>query len=147
MVIVSHCKLSDLSAIKNLLSLYGKKIEITPAHLNKRDISLQARLPSGELVGFVWCGLMANKTLAYVDKAVIHPDHHHQGILNTLYKALFKRAYELGIKEVFAIIRQDEYHDASAVNTLKMAVGADSLNYTYVVAKLDKMKKDLGLEI
>lgn len=147
MILISRCKLVDLGSIKDLLSMYGKKVEITSNHINKRDIALQARLETGELVGFVWGGMLANKTIGYLDKVVIHPDHHHKGILNLLYKELFKQAYQAGVREMFGIIRQDEYHDASAVQALRMAVGADAVSYTYTVANLDKMKSTLGLEI
>src|ERR1700743_1916476 len=132
MIIISRCNKRDIAAIASLCSLYGKKIEITPDHINKRDISLQARLSTGEIVGFLWCGLLANKTICYMDKVVIHPDFHHKQILNKLYTELFKIAYKLGIKQVFGVIRQDEYHDASAVQSLRMALGADATSYTYV---------------
>lgn len=145
-MIITRCKPVDYPAIKHLLGMYDKKLDITKAHLNKRDIALQARLSTGEIIGFVWCGLMANKTICYVDKAVVHPGYHHQGVLNKLYKELFKIAYSMGAKEVFAIIKQDKYHDASAVNCLRMAVGADTESYTYVLSTLDKMKSELGLE-
>lgn len=145
-MIVTRCKSADYPAIKHLLSLYDKKMDITRSHLNKRDIALQVRLPTGEIIGFVWCGLMANKTIAYVDKAVVHPAYHHKGVLNKLYLELLSKAYEVGVKDVFAVIKHDEYHDASAVNCLRMAVGADSDSYTYVTNTLDKMKSELGLE-
>lgn len=144
---VTKCKAGDLFAIQHLMSMYDKKLDITAAHINKRDISLQARLATGELVGFVWCGLLANKTLCYMDKVVIHPDFHRKQILNELYTELFKIAYKMGVKQVFGIIRHDEYHDASGVQALRMGMGADKESYTYTFGNLDKMKSDLGLEI
>lgn len=147
MVNISRCKPGDFFAIQHLMSMYEKKLDITRAHLNKRDIALQARLPSGELIGFIWCGIMANKTLCYMDKVIIHPDFHHNQILNALYQELFKIAYKMGIKQVFGIIRHDEYHDASGVQALRMGLGADKESYTYTFGNLDKMKSDLGLEI
>lgn len=147
MIFISKCTQQDLPAVQELLRYYGNKCLVNESHINRRDISLQARLEDGKLVGFVFCGLMANKTQAYIDKATIHPDHHKQGILNLLYKELFKICYKLGVKEAFGIIRHDDYHNASCINALKMGFGADALSYTYVMAQLEHMKSELKLEI
>lgn len=147
MVYISKATKQDLPAIDELLSKYDSIMRISPSYLNKRDVSLQARDESGKLVGFVWAGLLANRTLAYVDMAVIHPDHHHKGILLKLYRELFKICYSLGVKDMLGVIRHDQYHDASGIQALRLGVGADSQNYTLVKANLEVMKTQAKLEI
>jgi L-amino acid N-acyltransferase YncA len=117
------------------MSKYGYKMVVSEAHLTKRDIALQARTPDGVLAGFVWVGLMANNTVAYMDKVCIDPHHHHKGVLQALYAKAFKLATAKGAKEALGFIRQDAYHDASCVQALRMAFGADSVSYTLVSAQ------------
>lgn len=147
MIYITRAIKSDLPAIQDLMLKYGNKCIVESYHLNKKDIALQARLETGELVGFVYCGLLAEGKVAYMDKVTIDPMHHKKGILISLYSELFKRAYRRGVKEVTGFIRHDEYHNASCVQALKMGLGADALSYTYVRAQLEFMKKETGIEV
>lgn len=146
-MIISRCHKSDLPAIQYLMELYGNKCIVEANHINKKDIALQARLESGELIGFIWCGLMANNTIAYVDKVTVDPAHTGNGVIHNLYKELFKIAYSKGVKQVFGIIRHDAYHLKSAKAALRMGLGGDTISYTHVFADLNKMKSELGLEV
>lgn len=145
MLLISRARKQDLPAIHELMRLYGSKMQVGSEHLNNRDIALQARNANGELVGFVWAGLMAQNTLAYIDKVAIRPDYAKQGVSQLLYHELFKLGARRGVKEVFGIIRQDQYHDKAAVNALKMAFGADSLPYTYVRAQMAHVQAELNI--
>lgn len=138
---------ADLPAIQDLMSKYDNKCKIEAYHLNNKDLNRQVRTEDGTLVGFAWIGLMAGKKVAYADKLVVHPDFHHRGIPGMMFKELITEGLRLGVEEMFGIIRQDEYHDASAVSTLKVAVGADLLPYTYVRASLKHMAKELGIGV
>lgn len=122
-------------------------MSVGPEHLNKKDIALQARLESGELIGFLYCGLMANNTIAYIDKVAIDPSHTGKGVINAMYKELFKIAYSKGVKSVFGFIRHDEYHLKSCKAALRMGLGGDPVSYTHVFANLNFMKSELGLEV
>lgn len=126
---------------------YGNKMVVTADHINKRDYAYQARLDSGELIGFVWCSLMANNTVAYFDKVAVDPDHAGKGVINALFKELFPILYRKGVKEVNGIIRHDDYHLKAAKAVLRMGLGGDTVSYTYVYANMDFMKSELGLEV
>lgn len=145
MLHITKCQKQDLIAINDLLSKYNFDA-LTPDHINRRDITLQARLSTGELVGFVACGLMCNKTWAYVYSLAVDPEHIKHGIVNKMYQYLLKELDEVGCKQVFGTIRHDQYHNAAAVNALKMGLGAHPENFTFVFASLSHMKNVLGLE-
>ena len=140
---IRRAKINDLHAIKHLLQQYAK-CDIEPYHLNKRDIALVAYADSGELIGFVWAGLMAGNKVAYVDKVAVAPGYTGKGVCQALYKEAIKLGAKVGVKEVQGIIRRDQYHDKSAMNALKCAFGADELPYTFVYTDLNKIQKELG---
>lgn len=146
-MIISKCTQSDLPAIQYLMLKYGNKMIVTSAHINKKDISLQARLETGELIGFVWCGMLAKGTVAYMDKVAVDPEYAGKGVIHALYKELFKVAYSRGVREVIGFVRQDQYHLKSCKAALKMALGGDKESYTHVFADLNFMKSELGLEV
>ncbi len=141
-MVISKATKQDLPAIRYLMQQYGNKCIVTEDHINKRDISLQARI-DGNLVGFVWGGLMAKNTIMYIDKVAVDPLYVKQGIVKVLYKELFKQALKLGVKQGFGIIKQDKYHDKACINALKMAFGADSVSYTHVYGEANNIIKEL----
>lgn len=143
MVKVSRATKEDIEAIRHLSAIYGHKLLIEECLFNHRDIALQARLETGELAGFVWAGLMASNQIAYVDKVMVHPEHSSVGVLPSLYKELFRIALKRGVRQAFGVIKRDQYHDKSAKAALHMAWGADSLPYTYVMADLSHMMREL----
>lgn len=143
MITVKRATKKDLPAIRFLMQKYGNKMLVCEWHINNKDIALQARHDDGTLVGFVFGGLMANNKVCYVDKIAIDPEYRKQGIANKLYQELFKVALNRGVVQAFGVIKQDEYHDASCVNALKMAFGADNKPYTYVQGNLAYMKAEL----
>lgn len=143
MISISRATKADIGALRHLSAIYNHKLSIEEYMFNNRDIAIQARAETGELIGFVWGGLMGNNSLCYVDKVMVHPQYSDQGVLPRLYKELFKIALKRGVKQAFGIIRHDEYHDRSAKAALNMAWGGDALSYTYVYASLEFMKKEL----
>lgn len=144
---ISKCNRSDLPAIQELMEKYNNKCVVTADHLNKRDIALQARLETGELIGFIWCGLLANNTVAYMDKVAVDPAHSGNGVIHALYEELFKMALAKGVKDVEGYIRHDDFHLKSCKAAVRMGLGGDNLSYTRVYSSLNKMKKELGMEI
>lgn len=146
-MIISRCHKSDLPAIQYLMHLYGNKCVVGPEHINKKDIALQARLESGELIGFIWVGLMANNTIGYFDKVAVDPAHSGKGVINALYRESFKVLYHKGVKQVFGIIRHDAYHLKSCKAALRMGLGGDPVSYTHVFANMNFIKSELGLEV
>jgi predicted GNAT superfamily acetyltransferase len=125
---------------------YGNKLTLTESHLNKKDLALQARTDSGELVAFMWAGFMANGTVVYIDKVVCRPDYSGSGVVRALYAEALRIGVSRGVREAFGIIRQDQYHDKAAANALKTAFGSDGYNYTYVVADIQHCVRELQLQ-
>lgn len=132
----------DFPAIHHLLGKYGK-FTVSKKHLNHRDISVVAYTDEGECVGFVWVGLMAGNSVAYVDKLCVSPEYARQKVGLKLAALAIKLSVERGVREVFGIIKQDKYHDRSAMNALRSAIGADQEPYTYVRADLQHMVSEL----
>ncbi len=142
---ISKATKHDLPAIRALNSLYGNKMVVSPSLFNKRDVALQARDEQGNLVAFMWAGLMANGTIAYIDKVICSPEHAGRGVVRALYLEALKIGAKRGVKEAFGIIRQDQYHDKAAANALKTAFGSDGYNYTYVLADVAHVMQELQL--
>lgn len=142
---ISNATKQDIPAIQYLLASYGSKLVLDPACINKRDIALQARDESGKLVGFLWVGLMAKNTLGYMDKFCVDKDSSRKGVGKSLALAMKDQLVKRRVKTVFGIIRQDQYHDQSAMNALRMAIGGDPLPFTYVVADVAHAVKELEM--
>jgi N-acetylglutamate synthase-like GNAT family acetyltransferase len=141
---ISKATREDLPAIRHLSSKYGHKLVVEDHHLNNRDLALQARNEEGKLVGFVWAGLMANSKIAYVDKVMVDPEYSGKRlVLPSLYKKLLELAIKRGVRDMFGFIRQDQYHDRSAIAALHMAVGGEEIPYTHVFAQLKHMELEL----
>jgi N-acetylglutamate synthase-like GNAT family acetyltransferase len=132
----------DLPAIRMLMQSYGKMV-VGPEHVNQRDIALCARDDEGRLVGFLYMGLMAQNKVGYLDKFCVDRGLAGKGVGSALAMACFEAAKKRGVREVFGVIRQDEFHEKSAMNALKMAFGAHKEPYTYVSADLNHMAAEL----
>lgn len=133
-MIVRLAKPKDLKAINELLSDYDLH-PLDPATINHRDISVIAE-DKGKVVGFIWAGLMKKNTLAYVDSYCVAKDLHKSGVGRKLAVKAYEEAAKRGVKKFFGIIKLDEYHDASAVNALKVAMKTDGGNYRYVFGEI-----------
>lgn len=129
-----------LAEINNLLSKHGIH-PVTASHLTEPNV---IELKDGKVIGFIWMGLMAEGTIGYIDKFVVHPDYRAQGVGYKLAQSLLECAKELGVKEVFGYIKQDENHDASGMNALKMALASDKGSYTHVFGQIEFITKELG---
>lgn len=132
----------DFDAIVSLLNEYGK-FTITPRHINHRDISIIAYSPEGQCIGFLWAGLMAGNTVAYIDKFCVKKEFNGNRLGKRMAIRAMQEGVKRGVREVFGIIRQDDYHDKSAMNALKSAIGADTLPYTFVRADLNYMVSEM----
>lgn len=133
---------SDLPAIKHLMATYGK-MEVDASLLNSRDIALQARLDSGELVGFTWIGVMANGTLGYSDKTTVDPAYAHQGVAAALLKEALKQCHSRGVKQVIGMVRQDEFHDKCLMGALRVGSHIGDLPYTLVYTNIKNSINEL----
>lgn len=127
--------------INRLVTRYAMPT-VTPAYFNNKDIALVA-LDDDKVVGFVWCGMMAGGEKGLVDYFVVNPEYSGKGVG---YKLALKMQKVLSRKGKDAIvsgfIRQDEHHDRSGMNALKLAMGADDYNYTHVYTSVNYSLKE-----
>jgi len=133
---------SDYPAVVELLKEHGK-FSVTRKHLNHRDISVIVYADTGECIGYLYCGLMAGNSVAYMDKFTIHSSVNGQHLGHKMALFAVREGLKRGVREIFGIIKQDAYHDKSAVNALKVGIGSDKEPYTYVRADLRLMVEDL----
>ena len=144
MIYCKRARKEDLPAIRLLLQETGKML-IDEKYLTPRDIAIQARdSDTGEVVGFLWCGVMAGNSLGYLDKFQVAQSRSRQGIGNLMAKAMLAEVKRRGIRQVFGMIQQDEFHDKSAFNALKMAMASDGRDYTLVFADLPHVTAELA---
>ncbi len=94
-------------------------------------------------MGFLWLGMMAKNTMCYLDKFTVHPDYTGRGVGNQLAHFAIQAAHKVGCRKTFGVIKQDKYHDKSAMNALKVAIGATEGSYTFVCADIDMMISEL----
>lgn len=135
---------SDFLPINTLLASYGH----APARLeaiNNKDIGLVAISSEGEVVGHIWVGLMARNTFGYIDNFVVDRRYSGQGVGQALAQKALDLAKRRGVREAFGVIMRGEHHNKSALNALKMAMGAHPESYTYVCGQIDHMLKELEL--
>jgi N-acetylglutamate synthase-like GNAT family acetyltransferase len=129
-MLVRRAKRSDLPQISALQAQYGK-MSVGPELINHRDIAIVAE-DMGRIVGFVYCGLMAQNTLGYVDKIVVDRDCAHKRVCQSIYKELGRLLVRMNVKTVFGIVKHDEFHDRAIMNALRMAMKGDAVPYTYI---------------
>ena len=143
-MLVRKARRTDLEAINQLQNLYGK-MQVEAKLINHRDLSLVAiDEKTGAIIGFCWGGLMAGNSLIYIDKVVADPKWAKKGVINALYRDLLKLGTKIGVKTAIGLIRQDEFHERSAVNALKLAFAADAVPYTYVFGDIAHMNAELA---
>jgi N-acetylglutamate synthase-like GNAT family acetyltransferase len=131
-MIIRKARKSDLPGITALTSYYGMASP-TEAFINSRDISLVACEDSGKIVGFVWCGLMAKNKLGCVDFFVIDPTYSGQKVGEKMGIELKRLIKAAGGSIMVAMITQQEHHDKSLVNAIKMGMTPTKETYTVVV--------------
>lgn len=140
-MIIKRAYKEDLSSINDLSTWYGFK-PLTEDHFNNRDIAIAACYKD-KIVGFVWCGLMCNQKVGYIDHFLVHPEFHKQGIGQELSKKLREVLNKRGVRQVFGFIDNSEFHNASAMNALKMAMGSNDAKYTYVSGDVQNSLKEV----
>lgn len=138
---ILRAKKKHLYKIRDLLSQCGKG-DIESCDLNSRDIGLIA-MDDNRVVGFIWCGLMSQGRFGYLDKFAILPEYSGKGLAKSLGVAMLDYLAKNRVKDVFGVIKQDKYHDKSALNALKFAMGAKEDPYTYVYANINKTINEL----
>ena len=121
----------DLPAVLALSKRYPDKLFAIKDYLfNSRDIALQARTDTGELVGFIWGGLMAGNRLMYIDMALVDPEYVSLGVFQALAEALELQAQKRGVKSCFAVTLHDAHYPAVCKAALKRNYKSSGVAYT-----------------
>lgn len=141
MIQVRRAKRTDIPKLTELMKLYGK-MSVDKSLINHRDIALVA-VAGDEIVGFAYCGLMAENTRGYVDKVVADPAWGGKGVVAALYAEMGRLLVKLGVRSIFGLIKRDEFHDRAVVNALKFAMQGDATPYTYVYTDVAFAKAEL----
>lgn len=143
MIKIRRAKRADIDQINQLLGSYGLQT-IDQSFVNHRDIALVAE-SEGQIVGFVWAGLMRQNKSAYLDYFTVSREHARQGVGHALARETLNRFKRMGVERAFGVIERDEFHDKSALNALKMGMYAQERPYTYVYGYVSHSCRELGL--
>lgn len=138
---VRRAKRYEINKINELLNIYGFKT-IDASYINPRDVALIA-VDGPKVVGFIWLGLMRQNKSAYVDCFMVHPDYAHKKVGQQLCMKSLELSNKIGVESVFGIIAHSKYHDKSAYNALRMAMGSDGQVYTQVKAQISHVLHEL----
>lgn len=136
---ITHDRLVDA----NSLLIRTQMPTLTVEHLDNAIalIAYEGELP----IGCLWVGLMAAKTIGYIDKFYVDPSFAKQKIGHQLAIEMLKRVKALQVREVFGFIGHHQFHDQSGMNALKMAMGGDKIPYTMVKGDINFMCSELGI--
>lgn len=129
---IRKAKISDLPGINNLLNFY-KLIPVTSDFVNKTDISLVGQTEQGEIIAFIYCGVMAKGKWSYVNYYTIHPDYVGLQISELGVAALRQEFSKRGIKRAVGIIERDQFHNASLSGAIKLGLKPNQPAYTAVI--------------
>lgn len=143
-MIVTRALPEHIEDINKLISTYGFS-EMPVAMLNKHDISLIAK-EDDKILGFVWCGLMGQKTCGYIDYFVIDPKAARLGVGKQMATHLVRIIKRKGVQKVLAIIAHNEFHDRSLASAVYMGLKPAPLTFTSTFGDVLSMANSLGVE-
>lgn len=131
----------DLPGINRLTHRYRLE-PVRSEFINNRDICLVADV-GGQIRGYIWAGLMARNTFAYVCGFAVDPEFTGSGIGTQLSRELLRVARMKGVKSFVATVENGPFHDACAVNALKCGAGAADKEHTLLVGDLAHMTESI----
>jgi N-acetylglutamate synthase-like GNAT family acetyltransferase len=140
---IRRAKRADITKINSLLQSYGLAT-IDQSYINHRDLCLVAEEGS-EIVGFVWAGLMRQNKTAYLDYFTVSREQSKKGVGAALAKEMLLLFKKVGVERAFGVIQQDEFHDKSAFNALRMGMYAMERPFTYVYGSVPHSTRELAL--
>lgn len=141
-MILTRAKTEHLEGINVLLAQYGLH-PITEDFL-KYDISIVA-LDKYKIAGFIWCGLMANKKLGYIDYFTVAPEYTTSGVGKALGTQLVRIAKSKGVSLTISIIERGVYHDKSVSSANYIGLQSAPLPFTAMAGAVENMSTKLGV--
>lgn len=142
-MIYTRAQESHIPAINQLLEAGGQAPMLSPDHL-KYDISVVA-LDKDKVVGFIWCGLMANKRIGYIDLFTVDLEYAGRGVGRALGTQLIRVAKQKGVECIFATIARDQFHDKSLSSSMYIGLDPLQIPFTFVVGDVKVMSQKLGV--
>lgn len=142
-MIYTRAQESHIEGINELLKNSGQAPVLSPDHL-KYDISVVA-LDKAKIAGFIWCGLMANKRIGYVDLFTVAPEYAGTGVGRALGYQMVRIAKQKGVECIFATIARDQFHDKSLNGSMYIGLDPLQIPFTFVVGDVNKMSEKLGV--
>lgn len=116
---ITHAVPAHLNQINGLLS-QNYSLQLTDDHLGSDTLSL-VLLNNEKVVGFVQAALMFNKTEAYIDNFVIHPEHQGKQHSVFLLVELAQQLLKLGVKRAWSVVEeQNHFGFAAAVRNFQL---------------------------
>jgi ribosomal protein S18 acetylase RimI-like enzyme len=128
-----------LEKINKLITAADKMYPLTKDYLDSDSLHVTYE-SNGEVVGFIWAGLMCNGTIAYVDNFVVHPEYQNSDIGQRLATDLFSLAKRRGVKEVIATIKHDEHLAPCVAVCEKHGLLPVKTNYSYLHSFMSDMR-------
>lgn len=141
---VRRANKNDLPAISAICKQYGG-MDLPPYYINKRDIAVVA-LDGPKIVGFIWCGLMCQNKLGYIDWFLADPAYSHKGVGAALGKEMTRVADKLGVEIIMGFIADGKHSDASKRNAGLIGMGTDGKDYDLVVGHVKIMQEYIGID-
>lgn len=138
---IKKATLKDLPEINKLLNSYGLAL-MDNSYFNHRDVCLIV-VKDGTVIGLVWSGLMRKNKAAYIDYFTVDAKYKKEGIGNLLALAMLAELKKRHVETAFGIIFRDKWHDASAVNSLKLGMYTKTEPATYVYGFVDHSVKEV----
>lgn len=123
-------KSEELNAVNKLLAQHGIN-PIGSEFLNKRDISIGA-YDGDKLVGFIWAGLMASDTVAYIDVFTIDPAYANKQLGEKLGNKLRHVVEKKKVNRIFGVIADTGTGIASCKSAIRIGLKPSELKY-YIV--------------
>lgn len=131
---VRRAKAKDLAKIAELCTSCGFNAPKDNV-INSQDIAIVAEVDN-KVIGFVWCGLMAKNSIGLVDFFIIHPEHRGQKVGESLGQQLIKICELKKVNIMMATIKQDQFHDFSLANGVKIGMTPDEASYSLITRVL-----------
>lgn len=127
--------------IQHLTSRYGMSMPATA--VNGTDVAIAA-VDKGEVIGFLWIGLVADRNMGLVDFFTVDERYSKKGVGHQMAQKALRILKKKGVETVQGFIANDRYHNNSAFNALKMTMASDGHTYTRVYGHVERAVKELN---
>lgn len=137
---------SQINEINELIQLNHDSLLTEDYLISDDSIALSLVDEFDKVVGFIWAGLMANRTVAYLDYFVIHPEYRKTKYSLLLVAELTKRLIDGGVQRAISHVEeQNEYAMASAIRQFQFGGQLDSRTFKKFNFYPETTKQAIGI--